>query len=70
MEHTHSINAQQVGVHSESVGNKERSVTQSEWNLQKVMKHMDEQGLMIQQQPMTPDEAFRVSDDEVYYYIS
>ena len=82
MQHNHSVNVGQVS-HRETVSNKQRSTTQ--WDAEKVMKHMDEQGIypqqsgvmkqmtqedMKRQYPMTPDEAFRVSDDEVYYYIS
>jgi len=45
-------------VATESLGNKERVITQSDGSLK------------IAQNPMTPDECFRVSDEEVYYVIS
>ena len=45
-------------------------VREQGWNDPAVIKHMERQGFAVAQQPMTPDEAFRVSDDEVYYVIS
>ena len=65
----------------ESIGSREESMLQSElWDVEKVKAEMDRQGYMVQEalgfssairkQPMTFDEAYRVSDDEVYYSIS
>lgn len=54
MEHTHSINV--------------RRVDPRQWDKERVMREMDEMGVKIK--PMTPDEAFRVSDTEVYYLLT
>jgi len=70
-EHTHSMQVLDPNriarMEGETVGNTERTTTQ--WDRDRVMKHMNEQGYNVQQ-PMTPDEAFRVSDDEVYYSMT
>jgi len=57
-------------------------VREQGWNDPAVIKHMERQGFVAEQMkkenihvhkaeyPMTTDEAFRVSDEEVYYVIS
>lgn len=59
MEHDYDINAQRVGVFTEreTISNQQREILQQSENMKK-------------QYPMTPDEAFRVSDDEVYYIMT
>ena len=54
----------------ESVRSRERSMLQSElWDQKRFEEEMDKQGYKIQDQPTTPDQAYRVSDDEVYYLL-
>ena len=55
--------------HRETISNSERTVTQSSgWDTERVMKEIDRQGFKVQ--PMTPDEAYRVCDDEIYYLMT
>jgi len=57
-EHTISMKVTKSALYTEreSLGNTERSVTQVDWK-------------GVKKQPMTPDEAFRVDDEEIYYSI-
>ena len=36
----------------------------------RAMEHVREENMHIYDKPMTPDEAFRVSDDEIYYSMT
>jgi hypothetical protein len=71
----HTVSMQRPGqfTERESIGNTERSMVQSE-KLKKqypkgVMEHMKEEN-MHAHYPMTPDEAYRVDDKEVYYLLT
>ena len=79
MEHTHSVNMRHVELtgqfhrETETVSSSGRSITQSKWDADRVMRHMDEMGMY----PQTTDEAYEkipktgeVKDKEVYYLLT